>query len=126
MAVYFDILQGAETVLRALHEFESADWSPIAVAIKNSWEEEIFVVDAIDTGRMIRSVDWREQVTSFGDDLEFFIDTSDDPLVTYDGYVEGGTKYMKARYPARRGVENADFKQTIDVIIDDSFDNAII
>ena len=126
MAVVFDILQGADAVLAALHSFESADWSPVAVAIKNSWEEEIFVVDAIDTGRMIRSIDWREEVTSYGDDLEFFIDGTDDPLMTYDGYVEGGTKYMKARYPARRGVENAEFKQTIDVIIDTNFDTAIL
>lgn len=112
-------VQGLGQILSAMRRLRNIDYTPVAVRIKDSWVEQIYAVDAILTGRYIQSVDWKP--ISFGQDSQsFIVDTSRDALVTYSGHVEVGTDRMRARYPARRGIESADIGQTVDIMVEDA------
>ncbi len=114
------VVQGIDEVIRAFEEFILADWSGVADDIKDAWIEQVYLQDAIDTGRFIQSIDWIQ--TQWGDAFErYLISTQRDVFVTYDGFLEYGTKYMKARPMAQRGVETADISPTIDDVVNDAF-----
>ena len=114
------MIQGQLDVIQAFERLERADWSPVAVEIVNRYEEQIYIVDAIDTGRFIQSIDWRESVSAGFDRRDYFVDSSSDSMVTYDGFVEGGTKYMAARYPARRALQQLYLGAAIESVLDRS------
>lgn len=80
--------------------------------ITDSWVLMINITDAIDSGDMLRAVNFHPVETS-GELLEYVVDTSDNPSVNYEGFVEGGTKNMEARYPAQKGIEREDFVSSI-------------
>lgn len=114
------MIQGIGSVIQAVRHFINLDYVPVARAIKNSYVEQVYEVDAIKTGRFVQSIDWRRGIWMPGQQ-EFFIDTSRDELVTYDGYIEFGNDRMEARYPARRGILAADLGQIFDVMVEDAF-----
>lgn len=84
----------------------------ITKKISDAWVLMINLTDAIDSGDYLRAVAPHPVQTS-GELLEYVIDTSDDSNVIYEGFVEGGTKYMEARHPAQKAVEREDFVSTI-------------
>lgn len=114
------VVQGIDDVLTAFRGFVNSDWTAIANEITSSFEEQVYVVDAIDTGRFIRSIDWLEGEARDAF-VQYLISTQRDVFVTYDGFIEFGTRFMKARYPAKLGIENADISGTIDNVVDDAF-----
>lgn len=119
------MMQGMGAVLQGFRRLENADYVGFAAEVKNGYEEQVYVVDAIDTGRFIRSIDYR--AGSQGPDRrEFFIDSSSDVLVTYDAFVEAGTKFMAARWPARRSLELLDFTAAADALVEDAFSGFVL
>lgn len=123
-------MQGANEIpqnLRRLEKkFEGDAWQ-FPKKISDAWVFQIHIVDAIDKGNYLRSVGWREDgaednfqqtIGEAGSFQQFIVDTARDPIVTYPGFVEGGTKYMAARFPAQRGIEDVDFAQTFDAFVD--------
>ena len=80
--------------------------------ISDSWVLMIHLTDAIDSGDYLRAVDVHP-VQAMGDLQEYVVDTSNNPAVTYSGFVEGGTKYMPARFPAEKAIEREDFVSSI-------------
>lgn len=115
-----EIIEG----FRAVEEnFQNDAWQ-IPKKISDSWVFMIHITDAIDTGDMLRAVGWHPQQTA-GDMQQWTVDTlTDNPNVDYPGFVEGGTKYMPARFPAGRGIEREDFVQSIGAMVDRGFSNA--
>ncbi len=109
---------------RAVEEnFEQGAWQ-IPKKLQDSWAFMIHLTDAIDSGDYLRAVKWHYQVTT-GEMQMFTVDTLENPEVEkYTGFVEGGTKYVEARFPARRGIEREDFVQTIGGFVDKGFSNA--
>jgi hypothetical protein len=103
--------------------FQNDSWI-IPKKISDSWVYMIHITDAIDTGDMLRAVNWHPQATA-GDLKQWTVDTlTDNPEVDYPGFVEGGTKFMEARYPAQKGIEREDFAQSITDMVDRGFSNA--
>ena len=84
----------------------------IARKIEQSWVLMIHLTDAIDKGNYLRAIDSRP-VNASGEMQQFVVDTENNSEVIYSGFVEGGTKYMAARFPAQKGIEREDFVQTI-------------
>ena len=80
--------------------------------ISESWQLMIHLTDAIDSGDYLRAVDVHP-VQGTGDFQEYVVDTSNNPAVVYEGLVEGGTKYMTARFPAEKAIEREDFVTSI-------------
>ena len=122
-----EIVQGIGEIIRdfqAVEEnFQNDSWQ-IPKKISDSWVFMIHIVDAIDTGAYLRAVNWHPQQTE-GDLLIWTVDTlTDNAEVDYPGFVEGGTKYMSARYPAQKAIEREDFVQSIAAMIDGGFSNA--
>jgi len=120
-------VQGIGEIIRdfqAVEEnFQNDSWQ-IPKKIGDSWVFMIHLTDAIDTGAMLRAVGWHPQQTE-GDLLIWTVDTlTDNPEVDYPGFVEGGTKYMPARFPAQKAIEREDFVQSIAAMIDGGFSNA--
>lgn len=91
--------------------------------IRNNIVYQIMVTNAIDTGRFLRAVDFREE--SFEQNgYRFLIDSARDAEVTYDDIVERGRKdgaNYPGRFPYRKGIEMTDVKATTDFIADASF-----
>jgi hypothetical protein len=119
------MITGTGHVKRAFRKFSNTDYFPIARAIKNSYVEQVYEVDAIKTGRFVQSIDWRRGIL-VPSMQSFFVDTSKDQLVTYDGWVEHGTAKMPARFPARRGIVAADLEPIFDVMVDDAFSPVLL
>ena len=115
-----EIIEG----FRAVEEnFERDAWQ-IPKKLQDSWAFMIHLTDAIDTGDYLRAVKWHPQASA--DDMQqFTVDTLENPKVeNYSGFVEGGTKYMEARFPAQKAVEREDFVQTIGSFVEKGFSNA--
>ena len=91
--------------------------------ISDSWVFMIHITDAIDKGNMLRAIAWHPQETS-AELQQSVIDTSDNEEVTYEGFVEGGTKYMAARFPAQKAIEREDFVQNIFDFVESSLVNS--
>lgn len=105
-----------EDLSQVAENFRRNGWQ-FAKKISDSWGFMIHLTDAIDTGDMLRAVNWHPQGES-GELQQFIVDTSDNDKVNYEGFVEGGTKYMAARFPAQKGIERVDFAQTITAFVD--------
>lgn len=104
---------------RVEDNFEKNGWQ-FAKQIAQSWVYEIHLKDAILSGDYLRSIAWKEGESS-ADVQQYVVDSSSNPKVeNYSSYVEGGTKYMPARYPAKSAVERVDsaFVQTMDALLD--------
>lgn len=102
---------------RVGENFERGGWQ-FAKQIQDAWVFEIHLKQAILTGAYLRAIAWKAGESS-GDIRQFIVDESSNPDVEkYSGYIEGGTKYMPARYPAQSGIERVDFVQTIDAFLD--------
>lgn len=116
-----------ETIQEVVQRFDNLitvfyrDGWKLAKNIADNYILEIQVQYIIDTGRFLRSIGWREQVHAADDHFQqYFIDSSRDYFVTYDGFIEGGTKFMPARYPAQKGIERTDFELHIDSLVETS------
>jgi len=120
-------VQGIDEIRRGFRDvdenFKNDAWK-IPKKLSDSWVFMIHITDAIDSGDMLRAVNWHPQTTE--DDMkQWIVDTlTDNPEVDYPGFVEGGTKYMEARYPAQRGIEREDFVQSITGMVEGGFSNA--
>lgn len=106
---------GFDTVVEAFRNLDNADFSPVAIEVENRYEEQIYIKDAIDTGRFIQSVSWHPIIES-PEIHSFTVDTGVDPLVFYDGFVDQGTKYITPRYMARGAIENLYLGDVMDEI----------
>ena len=100
-----------EDLAKIGHNFRENGWQ-FAKTVSDEWAFMIHLTDAIDTGDMLRAVNWHPQETG-GDLQQFIVDVSDNSNVNYEGFVEGGTKFMAARFPAQKGIERVDFAQSI-------------
>ena len=120
------VLTGIGDVIKAFERLEETieenAWA-IPKKIQDSWVFMIHLTDAIDTGDYLRSVKWHPQGTE-GALRQFIVDTSENPKVDYPGFVEGGTRYMEARFPAQKAIEREDFVQGIGDWIERGFSNA--
>lgn len=110
------VLSGIGQIIKAFEEternIETNAWM-IPKKIQDSWVLMIHLTDAIDTGAYLRSVKWHPQGTE-SEMRQFIVDNAENPDVEkYAGFVEGGTRYMEARFPAQRGIEREDFVPTI-------------
>lgn len=120
-------VQGIDEIRKGFRDvdenFKNDAWK-IPKTLSDSWVFMIHITDAIDSGDMLRAVNWHPQTT---EDVmkQWIVDTlTDNPEVDYPGFVEGGTKYMEARYPAQRGIEREDFVQSITGMVEGGFSNA--
>lgn len=113
--------QSIAEIVQTLERLKTADMDPFASAVKTAYQEEVYVVDAIDTGRFIQSIDYYQTGASGPDNVSYNVDSSKDPLVTYDGFVEAGTIYMNARWPAKRALENLSLLSAADALVQDAF-----
>ena len=120
------MLQGIAEIRQAFaavkENFERDAWK-ISKELSDSWVYMIHIVDAIDSGDMLRAVNWHPQQTG-GDLKQWTVDTSDNPDVNYPGLVEGGTEYMAARFPAQKAIEREDFVQSITDMVERGFERA--
>jgi hypothetical protein len=87
---------------------------------------QIVATDSIDTGRFYRALDFREE--AYGQGYRYLIDSSRDEEVTYEGFLEFGTKRVNAfgvlispRHNFREGIKNSNLERIFDSIADDSF-----
>lgn len=116
---------GADKFLRALSGYKNTldrNADDIPYEIKTSIIREIIRTGSVDTGAMIKAIDYhREAVTDSA--INWRIDASNDPDVTYDGFVElkGETRNWPGRYFYKRGIENAQIEQIFDSFADRSF-----
>ena len=94
------------------------DAEQIPKKISDSWVLMILLTDAIDSGDMLRAVNFHP-VAQENDFSQFVVDTSDNPDVNYEGFVEGGTKFMPARFPAEKAIEREDFVTSITGMVED-------
>lgn len=109
-------ITGSELVskaLDALTESVKAGGKDLAEEIVRAKKEQITIKKAIDTARWLLSVDWREQIND-SDVRRFVIDSSSNPAVTYDGFVDLGTIYIEPRNISREAIETADFETEFD------------
>lgn len=109
------MIQGLSEIVDAFARLNTADFSLIAVEVENRYEEQVFIKDAIDTGRFIQSISWHPSIQS-AEVHSFEVDTSADPLVTYEGFVDQGTKFITPRYMARGAVESLYLGDVMDEI----------
>lgn len=119
-------VQGIEEIRRdfaAMEENFRDDAWQIPKKISDSWVMMIHLTDAIDTGDMLRSVGWHASASE-GDMRQWIVDTSDNREVDYEGFVEGGTQQMPARFPARRAIEREDFVTSITDLVERGFTGA--
>lgn len=84
----------------------------ISRKIEQSWVQMIHLTDAIDSGDYLRAIGSRP-ISANGEMKTYIVDTEENPDVIYPGFVEGGTKFMAARFPAQKGIEREDFVQSI-------------
>lgn len=117
------MVQGGGEIVRAFaktqSDFERDAWQ-IPKKLQDSWAFLIHLTDAIDTGDYLRAIKWHPQATA--DDMQqYLVDTDENPKVDYPGFVEGGTKFMAARFPAEKGIEREDFVQTVASLIEGGF-----
>ena len=117
-----DPQQASSDIRQAFENLANGDFSRYADEIKVTYQEEVFIVDAIDTGRFIQSIDYHQVESGAADVHSYQVDSSNDPLVTYDAFVEAGTVKMAARWPARRALEGLSLVETTDSLIRDAFD----
>lgn len=93
--------------------------------LKTSIVRQIVSVRAIDTTAMIQAFDYhRDVVTDSG--YRYKIDTSNNPAVFYDGFVEFPTanrdgSMRPGRYFVRDGIKRADIERVVNDIVTDSF-----
>jgi len=122
-------IQGIEEIRQAFAQieenFERDSWQ-IPKKISDSWVFMIHIVDAIDTGDYLRSVNYRKgsEVEGGGDFMQWTVDTLENEKVDYPGFVEGGTDRMAARFPAQKGIEREDFITSINDMVDRGFSRA--
>lgn len=114
------LVDSFDDIIGAIEGFQDADWSTIADEVKMAYKDEVFRANAIRTGAFIRSINWHA-VEESPDLHEYLVDTSDDPIVTYDGFVDQGTRYIVPRYMARKAIENLQLVDTVDAIVDGVF-----
>lgn len=121
-----EIVQGISEIsadLKAVAaNFRRNGWQ-FASKLSQNWVMMIHLTDAIDTGDMFRAVNWHPQETS-ADFQQFIVDASDNSAVNYEGFVEGGTKFMTGRFPAQKGIERTDFAQMIDSFVESGFSHS--
>lgn len=120
------MLEGKREIIKGfadLLEVWERDADLIPRKFSENWIFSIQIVDAVDEGDYLRAVDFHE-VSSEPYLQQFQIDTSNNPDVTYEGFVEGGTKYMEARFPAQKGIERTDLVNVFDYLMDKGFRSA--
>lgn len=113
------MIRGHRKVIDALEGFEKsfAEVDDFGMEFKTSIVREIVRASAIDTTAMIQAVDWhRDPVTSSG--YRFHVDTSNNPLVFYDGFVEFDTAnrdgtIRKGRKFYEKGLQRADVERLV-------------
>lgn len=125
------IVRGINQVIQAFDRYQR-NWQrkadEIPYEIKTSIIRQIIRTGSIDTTRFIRAVDFREDAVQF-DQIRYLIDAmSSNPDVTYDGFLETGTKRPNAygvtfapRLNYGDGIENANLEQVFDNFADSAF-----
>ena len=106
-------IQGIDEVFQAFDRLNKIDYFPIADEIKNSFVQQVYIVDAIDSGDFIQAIDWYKESKFSQEHQSFLIDTSKNDVVNYSDIVERGRKdgaNYPGRYPAKKGIENAVIK----------------
>lgn len=115
-----------QQVINDLTKFETAvmDNGDIIYELKTSVVREIVRVRAIDTGRMISSINYSPVIRT-SKRMRYKLDAvSQNSDVIYDDIVERGRRRptpLEGRYPYKRGIEGADIHGTVDRIADSIF-----
>jgi hypothetical protein len=117
------MITGFNQVVEGFENLILTDFSPIAQEVENRYEEQVYAKDAIDTGRYIQSIGFHPLIQST-EIQSFEVDTSRDPEVFYDGFVDQGTIYITPRYMARGAIESLSLQDVLDVMVGDAFSNA--
>lgn len=109
------MIQGFDTIVNAFKRLDTADFSAIPTEVENRYEEQVFQKDAIDTGDFIQSIGWHPLIQS-PEVHSYEVDTSNNPDVFYEGFVDQGTKFITPRYMARGAIENLYLGDVLDEI----------
>lgn len=122
------MIRGAQRVINALEAFARNFGNHIddfGYEMKTSVVREIIRAGNIDTTAMIQAIDYhRDPVTDSG--YKFHVDTSNNPDVFYDGFVEfdtanrDGTKRKGSRF-YQKGILNWQLEPIVDGIARESF-----
>lgn len=118
-------LIGAQRVLQAIDRYANTllqRGDDIPYELKTSIIREVIRTGSIDTAAMITAIDYHREVVT-NTEQRYRIDTSNNPDVTYDGFVEfkGETRNWPGRYFYQRGIENAELERIFDSFADRSF-----
>ena len=105
------MIQGMDEIFEAFDRLRNVDYSGAPSEIKNQYVEQTYIVDAIDSGDFVQSIEYRE-ANNFSQSVQKFeISTFGNTDVNYGDIIERGRKdrpnYPK-RYPAKLGIENSD------------------
>jgi hypothetical protein len=116
---------GAEKVIAAFQAFERnllRHVEDVPYEIKSSIVREIVRTRSIDTARMIQAENYHQTYVSDGD-FRYEVDTSSNPDVFYDGFVDqpGVTRNWAGRFFNQRGIEGANIERIFNEIAADSF-----
>lgn len=74
----------------------------------------------IDTTRFIRAIDFH-RASVVDSSHRFTVDTSNNPDVFYDGWLEFPRRGWRGAYVYQKGIQNADIKGVADRIMNESF-----
>lgn len=108
------MITGIEEIFAAFKRLKRVDFTSSAIAFENSYEEAVSLVDAIDTGDFIQSIETVEN--SLTETAQsFIISTSGNKEVNYGDIIERGAEYsngrkVAGRFPAKIGIENVDLE----------------
>lgn len=116
-------VHGLDKLLRDLNDLERnferrSDDFPYE--IKTSIIRQIVRGGHIKTTRMIRAMDYHRSAVVDGSH-RFTVDTSNNPDVFYDGWLEFVRRNWRGAYVYQKGIENADIQGVADRIVSDSF-----
>lgn len=117
------IIEGTEEILqdfRAVKDNFERDSRQIPKKLQDAWVFMVHLTDAIDSGDYLRAIGWHPQ-SSAGDLQQFLVDTSDNKNVDYEGFVEGGTTFIAARFPAQKAIERGEFVSSIAAMVEGGF-----
>lgn len=112
-----------DKVLRDLAAFErnaNRRADDFAYELKSSIIRETVRGRHIVTTRFIRAIDYHRQAV-VDSEQRFRIDTSSNPDVFYDGYLEFPRKGWAGAYVYQKGIQNVDFERIADKIASESF-----